>query len=201
MMEGSAIAPPRQVARQGYLIVTVLLGIAGSLIGMAAFSTHAYRVGPLVVEMSVKPSTEGKTVLGIEFAQLGLKAGTAEAKTHSGFLEIKGNVIGIIGNGVAVDAITATKDPATLAKFIQTEGKTAMRKFALRLGLIVLGGGAAGGAAIALVGLKTRRIFQGSIAGVVVFGVLGLLAWQTYDLSKLNGVNFGAPTVASSTNR
>jgi hypothetical protein len=199
-MEGSAIAPPKQVARQGYLIVTVLLGIAGSLIAMAAFGAHEYRVGPFLVDMSVKPATEGKTAIGIEFAQSGLKAGTAEANTHSGFLEIEGTVTGIIGTGLAPEAIAATKDPATFAKFIQTEGKTAMRKYLLRLGLVVLGGGAAGGAVIALIGLKTRRLFQGAIAGVLVVGLLGLYAWQTYDLSKFDGVNFKAPTVAS-TNR
>jgi hypothetical protein len=200
-MEGSAIAPPRQVARQGYLIVTVLLGIAGSLIAMAAFGAHEYRVGPFLVDMSVKPATEGTTTLGIEFAQAGLKAGTAEAKTHSGFLEIKGTVTGIIGTALTPEAIASTKDPATLAKFIQTEGKTAMRKYLLRLGLIVLGGGAAGGAVIALIGLKTRRIFQGAIAGVLVVAILGLIAWQTYDMDKFNGLNFQTPTVASSTNR
>jgi len=199
-MEGSAIAPPKQVARQGYLIVTVLLGIAGSLIAMAGFGAHEYRVGPFLVDMNVKPATEGKTAIGIEFAQLGLKAGTAEAKTHSGFLEIEGTITGIVGTSLAPDAIAATRDPATLAKFIQEEGKTAMRKYLLRLGLVVLGGGAAGGAAIALIGLKTRRLFQGAIAGVLVVAILGLIAWQTYDLSKFNGLNFRPPTVAS-TNR
>jgi hypothetical protein len=199
-MEGSAIAPPKQVARQGYLIVTVLLGIAGSLIAMAAFGAHEYRVGPFLVDMSVKPATEGKTVLGVGLTQYGLTAGTAEANTHSGFLEIKGTVTGIIGTSLTPDAIAATKDPATLAKFIQTEGKTAMRKYLLRLGLVVLAGGAAGGAVIALIGLKTRRLFQGAIAGVLVVGILGLFAWQTYDLSKFNGLNFKGPTVAS-TNR
>jgi hypothetical protein len=200
-MDGSALAPPKQVAQKSYLIVTVLLGIAGSLVAMAAFSAHAYRVGPLLVDMSVKPSTEGTTTLGVVYAQLGLKAGTAKVNTHSGFLALEGNVTGVIGTSVDLDTIAATKDPATLAKVIQTEGKTAMRKFLLRLGLIVLGGGAAGGAVIALVGLKTRRIFQGALAGVLVVGVLGLIAWQTYDIDKFKGLNFGAPSVASSTNR
>jgi hypothetical protein len=199
-MEGSAIAPPRQVARQGYLIVTVLLGIAGSAIAMVAFGAHAYRVGPLLVEMNVKPSTEGTTTLGVEVAEIGLKAGTVKTKTHSGFLALEGRVTGIVGTTVSTQAIAATKDPATLATFIQTEGKTAMRKYLLRLGLIVLGGGAAGGAAIAIVGLKARRIFQGALAGVLVVGILGVLAWQSYDISKFNGLKFGPPSVAAATN-
>ena len=200
-MEGSAIAPPKQVAQKSYLIVTVLLGIAGSFIAMAAFGSHTYGVGPLLVEMKVKPSTEGTTTLVISYAQLGLKAGSSSVNTHSGFLGLEGNIVGLIGFSVNPDAIVATKDPATLATYIKTQGKTAIRKFLLRLGLIVLGGGAAGGAVIALVGLKTRRIFQGAIAGVLAVGVLGLVAWQTYDIDKFKGINFGAPTVASSADR
>ncbi len=200
-MEGSAIAPPKQVASQSYLIVTVLLGIAGSLIAMAAFGHGTYRVGPLLVRMSVKPSTEGTTQLGVEFARLGLTAGTVEVNTHSGFLAFEGTVTGVIGNTSAPEAIAATKDPATLAKTIQVEGKTAMRKFALRAGLIVLAGGAAGGFAIALIGLKTRRIFQGAIAGLLVVAILGLIAWQTYDISKFDGAKFRVITPTESLRR
>lgn len=196
-MEGSAIAPPRQVAQKSYLIVTALLGIAGAFIAMTAFSAHTYRVGPLLMEMKVTPATEGTTELGIQFAQSGLKAGTVKVRTHTGFLALKGTVVGVIGTTSVVDAVTGTKDPATLAKLVQTEGKDATRKFLLRLGLIVLAGGGSGGAAIALVGLRPRRVLQGALAGVLVVGVLGLLAWQTYDIDKFNGVTFKAPTVAS----
>jgi hypothetical protein len=192
-MEGSALAPPKQVTRQGYLILTILLGIGGSAGAMAAFGHGTYRVGPLLVEMRAKPSTSGTTEVGVEFAQLGLKAGGAKAQTHSGFLALEGRVVGIIGDASAVQAIVATKDPLTLAKTIRDQGKTAIRKFLLRLGLVVLGGGAAGGFAVALVGLKARRIFQGIAAGVIAVGVLGVLAWQTYDIEKFSTVQFKPP--------
>ena len=196
-MEGSALAPPRQVTRQGYLILTILLGIAGSGVAMAAFAKHTYRVGPLLVEMNVKPATKGTTTLGVEFAQFGLKAGTVKEETHTGFLALEGRVVGVFGNAADPRALLATKDPLTLAKTIRDEGKTAMRKFLLRVGLIVLAGGAAGGAAVALIGLKSRRIFQGALAGVLVVGVLGLLAWQTYDIDKLSTVQFKPPGATS----
>jgi len=189
-MEGSALAPPRQVTRQGYLVVTILLGIGGSLVALAAFGHGTYRVGPLLMEMSVKPATSGTTELGVEFAQLGLKGGTAKTETHSGFLALRGSVVGIIGDASALEAVQVTRDPLTLAKAIRDQGKTAFRKFAIRLGLVTLGGGAAGGAAIALIGLKTRRMFQGMLAGVLVVGILGLLAWQTYDIDKFQKVGF-----------
>src|SRR5436309_1411133 len=60
-MEGSAIAPPRQVQRQGYLILTIIMGIAGSFLAMAVWAHGTYRVGPLIAEMKVKPPTKGTT--------------------------------------------------------------------------------------------------------------------------------------------
>ena len=201
-MEGSAIAPPKTVTRQGYLIVTLLLGIAGSLVALYGFGKGTYRVGPLLVEMSVRPDTSGTTELGVRFAQLGLKAGSVETKTHEGLLAIRGTVVDLVGGeSVAPDAILATKDPASLARTIRDQGKDAFRKFAIRLGLVTVAGGAAGGFAIALVGLKTRRLFQGALAGVIVVGALGLLAWQTYDIDKLNGVQFKPPSALQILNR
>jgi hypothetical protein len=196
-MDGSAIAPPRQVVRQGYLIVTILLGIAGSLVAMAAFGKGTYRVGPFLVQMSVKPATSGTTEMGIEFAQAGLQGGSAKKETHTGFLALRGAIVGLVGSDLSVEQLAAAKDPFSLATTIRDDGKAAMRKFALRLGLVVLGGGAAGGFAISLVGLKTRRLFQGAIAGVLVVGILGILAWKTYDIDKLNKVSFNSGTPVS----
>jgi len=196
-MEGAALAPPRQVQRQGYLILTILLGIAGSGIGMAAFAKGSYRVGPFIVEMSVKPATKGTTSLSVEVAQLGLTAGKTKADTHAGFLAFDGRVTGIYGSAFAAQAVAGSKDPLTLATTIRDDGKKAIQKFLLKTGLIVLAGGAAGGFAIALVGLKTRRVFQGLIAGVLVVGVLGILAWKTYDINKFSTAKFAPPTVST----
>ena len=196
-MEGAALAPPRQVQRQGYLIITILLGIIGAGVAMAAFAKGSYRVGPLIVEMSVKPATKGTTTLIVSYAQLGLTAGTTKADTHAGFLAFQGDVTGIYGPGFAASALTETKDPAALAATIRDDGKKAMQKFLLKTGLVVLAGSAAGGFAIALVGLKTRRIFQGMLAGVLVVGALGILAWKTYDIDKFSTAKFSPPAVST----
>lgn len=193
-MDGAAMAPPKTTSRSIYLILTVLFGIAGSLGALAAFGEGEYRVGPLVVRMKVTPATEGTTKLAVEYAQLGLTAGGVKTKTHTGFLALEGDVVGIFGTASAPQAILATKDPTSLAKTIRDEGKAAFRSFGIRLGLITLGGGAAGGFAIALVGLKTRRLFQGAAAGVIVVAVLGVLAWQTYNIEKFEPVQFEKPS-------
>jgi hypothetical protein len=193
-MDGAAMAPAKTTSRQIYLILTIVLGIAGSLGALAAFGERNYVVGPLVVRMKVTPATEGTTALGVEFAQLGLKAGGVKTKTHSGFLALEGDVVGIVGAGSAARAVLVTKDPASLAKTIRDEGKTAMRNFGIRLGWLTLAGGAAGGGLIALVGLKTRRLFQGALAGALVVAVLGILAWQTYDINNFDNLQFVKPS-------
>lgn len=198
-MEGSAIAPPRQVQRQGYLILTILLGIAGSLIAMAAFAKGTYRVGPLIVEMSAFPSGSGTTELGVEpipNAPL-LRPGHAKAETHTGFLGFKGTVIGIPGDPFVPEAAKAIVNPKALADRIKEDGKSAGRKFGLRVGLVVLAGGAAGGFVVALLGMRMRRIFQGAIAGVLVVAILGILAWQTYDIDEFSKVRFTSGTAVA----
>ena len=193
-MDGAALAPPKTTSRQIYLILTMLLGIAGSLGALAAFAAHNYVVGSLVVRMDVRPASEGTTTLAVEFAQLGLRPGGVKSKTHSGFLALEGDVVGIVGSGAAPRAILTTKDPPTLAKTIRDEGKTAMRNFAIRLGWLTLAGGAAGGGVIALVGLKARRLFQGALAGALVVAILGILAWQTYDIKNFDNLQFVKPS-------
>ncbi len=203
-MEGSAIAPPRQVQRQGYLVLTILLGIAGSLISMAAFAKHEYRVGPLIVEMDVFPATSGTTELAVEpitGAPL-IKAGRAKAETHTGFLGFRGTVIGVQGDAFVPLALNAVASPKSLADQIKAEGKSAGRRFGLRVGLVVLGGGAAGGFVVALLGMRARRIFQGAAAGVIVVAILGLIAWQTYDIDEFSKVQFrSGSAVAPDLNR
>jgi hypothetical protein len=188
-MEGSALAPPHQVAQKRFMIAAMLLGAAGSLIGLAGFSSHDYRVGALVMKMEVRPETSGTTELAVEPVRT-LQTGFAEAETHMGFLAVRGTVIGIIGEASLLDAVEITKDPLALAEYVKEQGKDAARRFLLRTGLITIGGGGAGGLVIALFGMKARRILQGAAAGLIVVGVLGLVAWQTYDIEKFEQTQF-----------
>lgn len=191
-MEGSAIAPPRQVSRQVYLLLSIILGIAGSMIAMAGFAKGTYRVGPMIVEMSVRPSHSGTTELGIQPipGAPAIRSGNVVVETHSGFLGLEGTVIGVVGEASIPDALAAVQSPRSLADRIEADGKSAARRFGLRVALVVLAGGAAGGFAIALLGMKTRRIFQGAAAGVIVVAILGVLAWQTYDVDEFSKVQF-----------
>ena len=200
-MDGSALAPPRQVKTQGYLVLTILLGIAGSMIAMAAFAKGTYRVGPLIVEMSAFPATSGTTELGVSpLTNTPVTvARHAKADTHTGFLGFKGTVIGVGGEGFIPLAVESVASPKTLADEIKADGKSAGRRFGLRVGLVVLAGGSAGGFAVSLLGMRVRRIFQGAAAGVVVVAILGVLAWQTYDIDEFSKVQFTSGSAAAAT--
>lgn len=188
-MEGSAIAPPHQVAQVRWLIAAMLLGAAGSLVAISAFGSGPFRIGPIVVEMKMRPSTSGTTELAVNVAGR-LTPGFAEANTHTGFLSFRGTVISVVGETSLPDALLATKDPSSLATFIKDEGGTAIRSFILRIGLLTLAGGAAGGMAVAAIGMRARRIVQGMVAGVVLVGALGAVAYQTYDFEAFKKVQF-----------
>lgn len=186
-MDGAALPPPHEVPQWRWLIAAILLGWAGSLVAVAAFASGTYRVGPLLVEMSVRPASSGTTELAVRAIPLdstGLRPGAIEVDTHEGFLAFRGTVTDIAGEAFLVEAAKVTSNPKALATSIRDDGESAMQRFGLKVGLVTLAGGAGGGAAIALVGMRVRRVIQGAIAGVVLIGVLGLVAWQTYDINK-----------------
>jgi hypothetical protein len=189
-MDGAALAPAKQVGYWRFLIAAVLLGGGGSLVAISAFGQGTYVVGPLVVNLKMRPDTTGVTELAVNPLPGLLNSGVTEAPTHQGFLAFRATVTGIVGDPSLPAVIQALKDPTSLATTIRDQGKDATKKFLLKVSLLTLAGGASGGFAIALIGFKTRRVFQGLIAGAVLVGVLGLIAWQTYDMDEFKKVQF-----------
>ena len=190
MQTGEALAPAHEVSSYRYMVAALIFGAAGSMIALAAFSAHNYRVGPLVMELQMLPDTSGKTEFAVEPVRDVIRTGSAEATTHAGFLAFRGTVVGVVGEAALPDAVLAIRSPTTLAETIRDEGEDAFRRFGIRVGWLTLAGGGAGGMAIALFGMKARRILQGALGGVILVGALGLVAWQTYDIEKFEQVQF-----------
>ncbi len=188
-MEGSAIAPPHQVAQKRFMFAALLLGAAGSMIAIAAFGQGTYTVGQLVVKAEMFPARTGTTELAVEPVR-GLKSGFVEAETHTGFLAFRATIVSFLGTDPTDAILTATADPESLHRTIQEQGKDAARRFGLRIGWLTLAGGASGGMVIALFGMKARRVLQGAAAGVALVAILGLVAWQTYDTDAFEKAKF-----------
>jgi hypothetical protein len=197
-MDGAALPPPRQVGRLAYLLAALVLGAAGSMVALATFATGTYRVGPLVVELAVRPSTTGTTELGITAPVPAFPKGVARRETHEGFLAGRATVVGVALSGAdEARALPLVATPRDLARTLREDGKDALRRFAIKVGLLTLAGGAAGGLVVALAGLKLRRVLQGALAGLVLVGALGVWAWRTYDVERFSGAAFRVEAAAS----
>lgn len=182
------------------LILPLLLGIGGSVGLVSLLGSGTYDVSPLRVKMSVKVATSGDTALSVE-APGAPAAGKAVATTHDSPLRFDATIVGIDAAGLGravVDAVTPTgqqtteplnpAEPASVARYLASNGKSAARSFGIKVGLLAAGGGLVG-AGIGALGNRKRSI-AGLIAGLAVVGALGLIAQQTYDVSGFEGTTF-----------
>ncbi len=195
-MDGSALPPPRQTAPWRWIIGAFVLGGAGALGALASFGSAAYPVGPLVVELNVKPSAGGTTEISVEpIAGTPIKAGYFEADTHAGFLTLGAKVVDVRGRAFIDLAAQRVRTPKLVLDSIKEDGKNAMKRFAIRTGLVALAGGAAGGAFIGLLTQRFRRVIQGAVGGLILVGLLGVITWQTYDESKFTRATFKSSAI------
>jgi hypothetical protein len=171
------------------MLVTFALGAAGSLASVGLFAKGTYTVTPFVVELSATPSVTGETELSVRPVP-GLEPGFAQADTHQAPMTFRMTVVGVTS---PTEAAKLLANPRSLADYIRSseEGKDAIKKFGTRLGLVALGGGAAGGIVASFASLgRWRRIVGALISGILVVGVIGLLVHQTYDVEKFRGTRF-----------
>lgn len=193
-MEGltpQVLAPVRSHASRWWLLITFVLGAAGALSGVALFAKGTYLVTPFEVELSAMPSFSGNTELSVRPVP-GLEPGFAEASTHWSPMTFRMTVVGVTD---AAEAARFLANPFALAGHLRfsEQGKDAIGKFGMRLGLVAGGGGAAGGL-IASFG-RWRRVPGGILAAILVVGIIGLLVHQTYDINEFRETRF-VPTAS-----
>lgn len=169
-----------------WIAVTVLAGAAGALAAVGLFSKSEYTIPPFRVELSAVPSLSGDTELSVRPLP-GLEPGFAEASTHRSPITFRMTVLGVES---AAEAARLVADPHTLAEHLRfsEQGRDAVRDFGIRLGLIALAGGAAGGVAVSFG--RWRRIVGGVLAGALVVGVVAVLLHQTYEVDEFRNARF-----------
>lgn len=196
-------APAVATAKGGItgLILPVLLGVAGSLGAVSALGKGTYDVAPLKVKMSVSVAGSGSTTMSMEAA--GFTPGKSAAATHDSPLEFGAVIVGVdaaglaravvennVASGPTSEPLDPTK-PELVSRYLADNGKSAARSFGIKVGLLALGGGliAAGIGALG----KPKRSIAGAVAGLLVVGVLGLIAQQTYDVTGFQNTQFQQP--------
>ncbi|MGH2829157.1 MAG: hypothetical protein ACRDJM_01605 [Actinomycetota bacterium] len=184
----------------GAWILPVLLGVAGSLGAVSALGKGTYDVAPLKVRMSVSVAASGTTRLSME-APGGVTPGTASAATHDSPLKFGATIVGVDAAGLpraVVDSTTPTgvqttepldpSKPELVSRYLADNGKSATRSFGIKVGLLALAGGLIAGGIGALG--KPKRAIAGAVAGILVIGILGLIAQKTYDVTGFQGTTF-----------
>lgn len=190
-MDASTLeTPARKAAKPAawWVLATIVAGSAGAFTAIAAAGSGTYDVAPFELELRAVPAPLGETVLAKQAA--GLEAGRAEAGTHQAPIVYRATITNITLAGLAPTDRELLATPEGMATLLGERARDAIRAFGIKLALLSLGGGAAAGLGVSLVGMQWRRIAGGAIAGVLTLAVVGVLTQQTYDKSEFRKTSF-----------
>src|SRR5438067_7514529 len=182
--------PPEQpVARRKpsawWILATIIAGVGGATGAVAAGGHGVYTIPPFRAELRAWPAVTGKTELAVRTPLIG--RAHAEAATHNAPLDIRVTIIGVSSSAAASD-LRALRDPQSLASLIAQQDGAAVRSFAIKLGLLALGGGLGGG--IIVSPGRWRRIGGAALAGVLAFGIVGVAVKVTYKPDEFAKTRF-----------
>jgi hypothetical protein len=166
-------------------LITLIAGIAGATSAVAIGGHGSYDMPPFRTELRARPAVSGKTELAVRAPIIG-RAHT-EANTHSGPISFRVTITGISGKATASD-LAALRDPHDLITLIKQKDSAAVRSFAIKLGLLALGGGFAGGLVVSLG--RWRRMLGGALAGLLAIGIVGAVVGATYNTDAFAKTHF-----------
>ena len=167
-----------------WILITIVAGVAGATGAVAVGGHGTYNIDPFRAELRAWPAVSGKTELAVR-APL-IKA-HAEASTHTAPIDFRVTIIGVSSSAAASD-LQALRDPHTLATLIAQHDSAAVRAFAIKVGLLALGGGLAGGLLVFFG--RWRRILGGALAGLLAIAIVGGVVKATYNTDKFANTRF-----------
>ena len=168
-----------------WVLITIVAGVAGAAGAVAVGGHGTYDIPPFRAEMRAWPSISGKTELAVRAPVIG-KA-HAEASTHDAPITFRVTIIGISGSAAASD-LRALRDPHELVTLLGQQDSAVVRAFAIKVGLLAVGGGLAGGLLVSFG--RWRRILGGAIVGLLVIGIVGAVVEATYDTEQFRNTHF-----------
>ncbi len=179
------------------LIVVIIAGVVGSLGAVAAFGKGTVNVSPFTVELSVTPLAGTTTTLSMRAPKAG-SPGVATASTHGSPITFDATIVGIDIRPVTPSSPSTCPpaqcsplppdDPQEIAQWLADNGKSEIRTFGIKVGLISLAGGFAAALLFSLGNWK--RGLAGAVAGTLLMGILAFAAQQTYDTTKFRDTQF-----------
>ena len=159
-----------------WVLVTLIAGIGGAAGAVAIGGHGVYDIPPFRAELRAWPAVSGKTEIAVSAPAIG--CAHAEARTHSAPIAFRVTITGISGKTTASDlaALQSSRDLATL---IGRQDAAAVRSFAIKVGLLALGGGFAGGLAVSFG--RWRRLLGGALVGLLAIAIVGAFVEATYN--------------------
>jgi hypothetical protein len=168
-----------------WVIVTLIAGIAGAAGAVAVGGHGTYDISPFRAELRAWPATSGTTEIDVRAPIIG--RAHAEATTHKAPIAFRVTITGLSGTAAASD-LAALRNPRDLAALIGQQDSAAVRSFAIKLGLLALGGGVAGGLVVSLG--RWRRLLGGAIAGLLAIAIVGVAVKATYNTDAFAKTHF-----------
>jgi hypothetical protein len=184
-----AIPSEQPVARRKpagwWMLVTLIAGIGGAAGAVAVGGHGVYDIPPFRAELRARPAVSGKTEIAVRAPVIG--RAHAEAKTHTSPIAFRVTITGISGKATASD-LAALRNPRDLASLIGRQDSAAVRSFAIKVGLLALGGGFAGGLVVSMG--RWKRMLGGALAGLLAIAIVGAFVEATYNTDAFAKTHF-----------
>ena len=167
------------------MLVTLIAGIGGAAGAVAIGGHGVYDIPPFRAELRAWPAASGKTEIAVRAPVIG--RAHAEANTHTAPIAFRVTITGISGRATASD-LAALRNPRDLATLIGQQDSAAVRSFAIKVGLLALGGGFAGGLVVSFG--RWRRLLGGALAGLLAIAIVGAFVAATYNTDAFAKTHF-----------
>lgn len=168
-----------------WMLVTLIAGIGGAAGAVAVGGHGVYDIPPFRAELRARPAVSGKTEIAVRAPVIGLAH--AEAKTHTAPIAFRVTITGVSGKATASD-LAALRSPRDLATLIGRQDSAAVRSFAIKVGLLALGGGFAGGLVVSMG--RWKRMLGGALAGLLAIAIVGAFIEATYNTDAFAKTHF-----------
>lgn len=175
----------RRKPSKWWILATLVAGIGGATGAVAVGGHGVYTIPPFRAELRAWPAFAGKTELAVRAPLIG--RAHAEASTHTAPIALRVTITGISGTAAASD-LAALRNPHDLASLIAQQDSAAVRSFAIKVGLLALGGGFAGGLIVSMG--RWRRMLGGALAGLLAIAIVGAFVEATYNTDAFTKTHF-----------
>ena len=168
-----------------WTLLTIVAGIGGATGAIAIGGSGTYDMPPFRAELRAWPATSGKTEIAVRAPVIG--RAHAEAGTHNAPIDFRVTIVGVSRSATGSE-LAALRNPRDLMTVLARNDSAAVRSFAIKLGVLALGGGIVGGVVVSFG--RWRRIVGAAIIGLIAVALVGVAVKATYNADAFAKTHF-----------